>query len=244
MITSIHQPAYLPWLGYIHKINLADTFIFFDTTQFEKNSFINRNKIKTANGPVWLTVPVKTQGHFAKEIRQIEPAGQVWREKHWLTIEMNYKKSKYWPQYSEALRELYKKEYDNIADLCYDQLILLLGWLNVKTKVIRSSELKPRQSKKMDLVLNILAEVKASSYISGALGRDYIDRKAFQDKNIKLYYQSYEHPGYTQLWGGEFLKYMSVIDLLFNEGDKSLEILMSGNIVKQDLINNPKLYEK
>ena len=243
MILSIHQPAYLPWLGYFHKINLSDTFIYFDTTQFEKNSFINRNKIKTPAGPIWLTVPVKSKDHFGKEIRQIELANQDWREKHWQTIEMNYKKAKYWPQYADQLRGLYKKEYNNIADLCYDQLILFLSWLNIKTKVIRSSELKPRQSKKLDLVLDILEEVKASSYISGALGRDYIDPQRFEDKKIKLYYQSYEHPVYHQLWRGEFLKYMSIIDLLFNEGANSLEILMSGNITKQDLSTNPKLYE-
>jgi hypothetical protein len=175
MIVSIHQPAYLPWLGYIHKINLADTFIFFDTTQFEKNSFINRNKIKTPNGPIWLTIPVKLKNHFEKEIRQIETANQDWREKHWQAIEMNYKKAKYWEQYADELGKLYQKEYNNIADLCYGQLILFLSWLNVKTKIIRSSELEPRQSKKLNLVLGILEEVKADSYVSGALGRDYID---------------------------------------------------------------------
>lgn len=243
MIVSIHQPAYLPWLGYFHKIMLSDVFVYFDTTQFEKNSFINRNKIKTPNGSIWLTVPLKTKGHFHKEIRQIEIANQDWREKHWKAIEMNYKKANYWPQYADQLRELYKKEYNNIASLCYDQLILFLSWLNIKTKVIRSSELKPRQSKKLDLVLDILKEVKASSYISGVLGRDYIDLQRFKDKNIKLYYQSYEHPTYHQLWGGKFQKYMSVVDLLFNEGEKSLEIIMQNNISKSDLINKPELYE-
>ncbi len=243
MILSIHQPAYLPWLGYFHKINLSDTFIYFDTTQFEKNSFINRNKIKTPSGPIWLTVPVKLEGHLEKEIGQIELASKKWGKKHWLTIESNYKKAKYWPEYADQLWGLYKKEYNNIADLCYDQLVLFLSWLNIKTKVIRSSELKPRQSKKLDLVLDILEEVKASSYISGALGRDYIEPQRFKDKKIKLYYQSYEHPKYNQLWGDEFSPYMSIIDLLFNEGDGSLEILMSGNITKQDLSINPKLYE-
>ena len=244
MIVTIHQPAYLPWLGYFHKINLADQFVFFDTTQFEKNSFVNRNKIKTANGPIWLTVPVKLKDHTQKEIRRIELASRDWREKHWLAIELNYKKAKYWPRYSGRLRELYQKNYDNIADLCYDQLILFLDYLGVKTKIIRSSELKYFQSKKLDLVLDILTEMKASSYISGALGRDYIDPLKFKEKNIKLYYQSYEHPAYDQLWGREFVPCMSIIDLLFNEGDRSLEILMSGNITKNDLLTKLELYEK
>ena len=145
MILSIHQPAYLPWLGYFHKINLADKFIFFDTTQFEKNSFINRNKIKAVNGPIWLTVPLKTKDHFLKSMTEIEIAGQEWREKHWKAIELNYKKAKYWPAYSGRLRELYKKEYDNIADLCYDQLTLFLDCLGIKSKIVRSSELKSFQ---------------------------------------------------------------------------------------------------
>jgi hypothetical protein len=244
MILTAHQPAYLPWLGYFHKINLADVFVFLDTTQFEKNSFINRNKIKTTNGPIWLTVPLKTKDHFKKPMTEIEIAGQDWREKHWKAIELNYKKSKYWRLYAQRLRELYNREYNNIADLCYNQLILLLGWLNIKTKIIRSSELKPRQSKKLDLVMDILHEIKASSYVSGALGRDYIDQKVFQDNNIRLYYQDYKHPVYHQLWGGEFLKYISIIDLLFNEGDKSLEILMQNNVSKNDLLTKDDLYEK
>jgi len=243
MIVTIHQPAYLPWLGYFHKINLADVFVFFDTTQFEKNSFINRNKIKTPRGPIWLTAPVKLKGHLEKEIKQIGLADQDWPEKHWRAIEVNYKKAKYWPLYAEGLRELYKKEYGNIADICYDQLILFLSWLKIKTKVVRSSELKPRQSKKLDLVLDILEEVKASGYISGALGRDYIDPRRFKDKKIKLYYQNYQHPEYSQLWGGEFIKYLSLIDLLFNEGEKSLEIITRNNITKNDLLTNEKLYE-
>jgi len=243
MIVTIHQPAYLPWLGYFHKINLADKFIFFDTTQFEKNSFINRNKIKTANGPIWLTVPVKLKDHTRKEIRQINLADQNWRKKHWQAIEMNYKKSKYWSKYSEELKKIYEKEYANIADLCYDQLIIFLNWLNIKTEIVRSSELKNLQSKKLDLVLDLLKDVGASVYISGALGRDYIDGQKFRNADIKLYYQNYEHPTYGQQRGVEFVKYMSIIDLLFNQGEKSLDIIMQNNIVKNDLLTKMELYE-
>ena len=96
MILTIHQPAYLPWPGYFHRLMLADTFVFFDNTQFEKNSFINRNKIKTPRGAQWLTVPVSLKGHLEKEIREIEISGQAWRKDHWQAIELNYKKAKYW----------------------------------------------------------------------------------------------------------------------------------------------------
>ena len=243
MIVSIHQPAYLPWLGYFHKILLSDIFVYFDTTQFEKNSFINRNKIKTPQGASWLTVSVKLNDHLRKEIREIEIADLNWSKKHWKAIELNYKKAKYWDLYAERLRKIYKNEYKYISDLCYDQLLLFIEFLKIKIKVIKSSELKKIDSKKLQLVLDICEYMGATAYISGELGCDYIENKKFAEKRIKLYFQDYKHPEYSRLWGNEFLPYMSIIDLLFNEGPNSLNIIMKNNITKQDLLNNSKLYE-
>lgn len=242
MIISINQPAYLPWLGYFHRIAVSDIFVFLDTTQFEKNSMVNRNKIKTAAGPIMLSVPVNLAGHFSKQIKEIAIADKECFEKHWKSIELNYKKSKYWDAYAPGLKTIYEKDYQTIDQVCYNQLEFFVEALGIKTKIIRSSELPESEFKKQDLVLDILKKLKADIYISGAMGRDYIDNKKFKDENIKLYYQDYRHPEYGQQWGN-FQPYMSVIDLLFNHGDKSLDILMSGNIVKEDLLNNLKLYE-
>jgi len=242
MIVSIHQPAYLPWLGYFHKIALSDVFIFFETTQFEKNSFINRNKIKTSNGPVWLTVPVKLENHLEKKINEIALANKVWQGAHWKTIEYNYKKSKYWGIYSNQLRELYQKEYFNIADLCYDQLLLITNWLQIKTKIIRSIDLRNYESKKQQVVLDICLDLKADLYISGKLGKNYLEEKKFEEQGIKVFFQDYQPPHYQQLWGG-FVPYLGIIDLLFNEGHQSLEIIFKGNIPKNNLISN-NVYEK
>lgn len=242
MIVSINQPAYMPWLGYFHRINISDTFVFFDSTQFEKNSMVNRNKIKTPQGWAWLSVPVKLKDHFEKEIREIEIVDQKWREKHWKAIEMNYKKSKYWDDYSPRLKKIYEKEYRNISDPCYDQLTLFLDFLGIKTKIVKSSELGHFDSRKLQLVLDILKELKSTIYVSGALGKDYIDNKEFKKAGINLYYQRYEHPKYNQLWG-EFQPYMNIIDLLFNEGSNSINIIMQKNISKDNLLTNKKLYE-
>lgn len=244
MIISIHQPAYLPWLGYFHKIFLSDIFVFFDTTQFEKNSFINRNRIKTPPGSTWLTVPVGLKNHLTKEIREIEiVVDQKWRARHWKAIELNYKKAKYWDVYSKELEKLYQEEYGKISDLCYDQLLLFLDWLEITTKIIKSSDLKPFNTKKLQLVLDICRDLGATSYVSGQLGRDYIDNNKFHDGGIKLYFQDYHHPEYEQLWGNEFLPYMCILDLVFNEGPKSRDIILYNNVVKQDLLTNSQLYE-
>lgn len=242
MIVSIHQPAYLPWLGYFHKIYLSDTFAFFDSTQFEKNSFINRNKIKTPHGEAWLTVPVSLRGYLGKKITEIEIANQIWQKKHWKSIELNYKKSKYWNEYSQQLKKIYENKYSYISDLCYDQLLLFLDLLSIKTKIIKSSELKLYNSKKENLILDICRDLKANLYISGSQGRDYINNDNFNKSGIKLYFQSYNHPVYEQLWS-DFSPAMSIIDLLFNHGPRSHDIILSNNITKQQLSRNHKLYE-
>jgi len=236
MTVTIHQPAYLPWIGYFHKIYLSDVFVYFDTTQFEKNSFINRNKIKTAQGSSWLTVPVKLKDHFEKEIREIELGDQKWKKTHWKTIEFNYKKAKYWGLYSKELEELYNRDYNNISDVCYEQLLLIIKWLEIDVKIIKSSDLKEYNSRKHDLILEICKDLNTDLYISGKLGKDYIIEKDYEEAGIELYYQDYIHPKYNQLWGEGFVSYMSIIDLLFNEGPESMKVVLKGNMKKRALL--------
>ncbi|MFH1890125.1 MAG: WbqC family protein [Candidatus Kuenenbacteria bacterium] len=238
---SIHQPAYLPWLGYFHKIAMSDIFVFFDTTQFEKNSFINRNKIKTPQGAKWLTIPVVSKDHFDKQIKEIKIATSNWQAKHWKAIELNYKKAPFWDKYSQELKNIYKTNYQTLDEPCFDQLVFLTKALGIDTQIVKSSDLPQFQTKKEDLVIDICKELKADLYISGALGKEYITDEHFTKQNISLYFQSYQHPEYKQRWQ-DFVPYMAVIDLLFNHGEKSLEILMSGNINKQQLKNNYQLY--
>ena len=92
MMLSAHQPAYLPWLGYLDKIASADVFVFLDDVQFEKNSFINRNRIKTSQGAQWLTVPVRMKGHmYATLLNTSMDDSQPWRRKHLAAVALNYR---------------------------------------------------------------------------------------------------------------------------------------------------------
>ena len=107
MKISAHQPAYLPWGGFIERISLSDVFIILDDVQFEKNSFTNRNQIKTSNGPTWLTVPVSLKGHTSSSIKDIEIANnKPWHKKHWKTIQQNYKKSPFFREHENFLKIL------------------------------------------------------------------------------------------------------------------------------------------
>lgn len=212
---SIHQPAYLPWLGYLSRIAQSDIFVFLDTVQFEKNSFTNRNRIKTSTGPIWLTVPVLQQGHFEKKLYEIEiDPKQNWRKKHLKSIEMNYGRA---PQFSKRFPELqylFKSDTHRLADLCFEQLEFWLSQFNISTPIVRASTLAVT-GKKSGLVVAICKHLGATEYISGPLGKGYLELQEFEQTNIRVSYQEFEHPSYQQLYG-EFMPAMSAVDPWMN----------------------------
>jgi len=241
MILTAHQPVYLPWLGLFHKIALSDGFCYFDDVQYLKGDWNNRNKIKTQNGEIWLTVPVLSKGYREKAIREIEINNSLdWRNKHWKSIYLNYKKTSFFSRYADFFEDLYKKEWHYLTELNEYMLKWFLKELGIKVKYYKASELN-FQGYKSGLVLDMCKKLGADLYIFGALGKDYAKEEDFTKEGINIYFQDYKHPIYSQLWG-EFLPCMSIIDLLFNCGEKSLETIIEGNITKKELIKKFKLY--
>lgn len=235
MILTAHQPAYLPWLGLFHKIIISDIYVYLDNVQFEKNSFTNRNKVRTVNGPVWLTVPVLLKNHMNKTIKEIEINNSVnWRKKHWRSIYFAYKKTPYFTKYSDFFEDVYKKEWHYLVDLNEYMLKWFLRELGTKVNYYKASELN-FEGYKSELVLDMCKKLGADLYIFGALGKNYAKEEEFAQEGIRIYFQDYTHPVYRQI-GQDFIPYMSIIDLLFNCGPDSYEILMRGNIIKEELI--------
>lgn len=215
MIISIHQPAYLPWLGYIERIKKSDLFIFLDTVQFEKNSFTNRNLIKGANGPYWLTIPVKKKGHLNKSLLDTEIVRDVdWRKSHLMSIKSSYSKSVEFHDKYARISKLYNNDEILLADLCFNHLLFWLDELQIKTKIVRSSSLSI-SSRKSDLILDICQEVGATTYLSGPMGKNYLEENDFISNGIKLDYHYFEPTPYPQLFGS-FIPFMGIIDYWFN----------------------------
>lgn len=229
MILTAHQPVYLPWLGLFHKIYLANEFVFFDQVQYVPKDYISRNEVKTNSGSILLTVPVLTKGYLEKTIAEIEiNNNERWSEKHWKTIYLNYKKAPYFSKYSDFFEDTYKREWTLLSDLNYHMLLWFLKTLGINVKVYKAGDFQFK-GVKSDLVLDMCLQLKATTYIFGKLGKDYADEKNFIDNGVLPVFQEYIHPEYAQLHGS-FKPYLSVIDLLFNEGSRSLEIIMSNNI--------------
>lgn len=235
MILTSHQPAYLPWLGLFHKIAITDTYVYLDSVQFEKNSFINRNKIKTVNGPIWLTVPVLLKGHISKTIGEMKINNIVnWRKKHLKSIELNYKSAPYFNNYIDFFRDCYSREWHLLSDLNGYMLKWFLDILGISVKFYKASEIH-FTGYKSDLVLDMCKKLKANIYVFGAHGKNYAENKDFKKEGIKIYFQNYNHPIYYQLYGN-FIPYMSIIDLIFNCGPNSFDILMNKNTTEQELL--------
>lgn len=229
MIVSINQPAYLPWLGYFERIARSNLHVVLDHVQYEKNSFTNRNKIRTAQGELWLTVPLATKGRFGNlEISGLEFAPNMpWCRKHWDTLRMNYRKAPYFDLYAPAYESLYLAEWTSFMPMVRAFLERHLADLGIVTPIVYSSELKPAGTKS-ELLLNLCRDAMATQYLSGAMGRDYLDEELFSGAGIRVCYQNYVHPEYRQSHPG-FASFMGILDLIFNEGPRSLSILLNTN---------------
>lgn len=228
MIVSIHQPNYLPWLGFFDKIAKSDTFVIFDDVQFPrgKNHFGHRNLIKTNGGSKWLTIPLLGKSDF-KNFNEIEINYiNEWNTEHLRLIDIFYKKTPFFQDYFPEIKNILTNKYSTLSELNITLIKYFLNCLDIKTNIVLSSELCSLNIKGEEKILYILDQLKATKYISGTGPGSirYINEDEFKNKNIELIWQHYTHPNYKQQFG-DFIPYMSIIDLLFNEGVSSKDIL-------------------
>lgn len=234
MILTAHQPVYLPWLGLFHKIAIADLFCYFDIVQYQTKDYNNRNKIKTNAGTIWLSVPVESKDHYTKNIGTIRIIQDGWQRKHFKSLKLSYAKAPYSKDYIGGLEQLLMvQKFETLSELNLEMLRFLMQSLGITTPIVKASDYS-FAGVKSELVLDMCLQLKADSYIFGAQGKDYADVDKFRLNAVEPYFQDYQHPVYRQQHGA-FEPYMSVVDLLFNEGPGSLEILLSGNVRKADL---------
>ena len=222
---AIMQPTYLPWSGYFSLIESVDIFVILDTVQFQKRSWQQRNQIKTSQGSNWLTVPVVSKGKRNQLIKNTQIAkDRDFEKKHLKSIEFNYIKSRFFDEEFKPIFDLLNKDHKYLAELNFTLINYFCKRLNIETEIIKSSDLNGR-GKKADLLCSICKELNACKYISPPGSKDYLqESNTFLEANIPVLYFNYSHPSYDQLWG-DFLPYMSIVDLLFNTGNKAVELV-------------------
>ena len=221
---SIQQPEYFPWLGFFDKLQQVDKVVFLDSVQFKKRYFENRNKVRTYQGWAWINTPVKTKGRYTQKIMDVEINNAYpWQKKIVSTIKHNYKKAPYWGDFGESLCKLISRPYELLVDLNISVILFLMEKLGIEHKWCLSSSLSTKYSGS-DLILEICRKMNATDYLSGRDGRAYIKENAFIKSGIHVHYQDFTHPVYEQFHGG-FVDGMSIIDLLFNHGPESVNII-------------------
>jgi hypothetical protein len=225
VIIAVHQPQYLPWLGYFDKINRADVFVLLDTVQFKKNEWQNRNKIKTAQGWQWLTVPVKYR--YPQLINEVVINPTVkWQEKHRKAILTNYARAPHNDYLEEFFEGIFSHSWQFISELNADAVRSLVKVLRIDTALFTASELGKFPQDPDERLIAITKHFGADTYLAGTGGRKYMDMDKYEKNGIKVIFQDYSHPVYDQLFG-DFEPHMSVIDLILNHGSKSRTILAS-----------------
>ena len=228
MQIGILQPGYLPWLGFFEQMSRVDTFVLYDDVQYDKQGWRNRNKIKSAHGSQWLTVPVLTKGRRTQLINQAKVNSTAkWSTKHLKSLETNYRKADFFDSSFPEIQFLLEKKWNYLLDLNLSLIFFLTDYLGIKSKIILSSSLNkklPKDSSPESRLIEICRLVGGNSLYEGSAGQNYIDSKTFEEAEVGLTYQDYKHPVYKQLYGS-FTPYLSVVDLMFNEGPNSLEIL-------------------
>lgn len=229
MRIAIVQPLYLPWIGYFDLVRRSDIFVFLDHVQFERRSWQNRNRIKTPHGSKWLTVPVEKKGRLHQTIQETLIRNDLdWEEGHRKSIVHNYSASKSFAEYSAMIDDVYTKRWEYLADLNIFLVKLIGERVGIKRRYLKSSELGVGGTK-TELLVNICKSVGADEYITGPSAKNYIRPELFDNNNIKLTYHEFVHPVYRQL-NGEFIPYLSAIDLLLNCGEDSHRIVWGNSL--------------
>lgn len=225
---AVMQPTYLPWMGYFDLIDQVDLFVLYDDVDFSKQSWQQRNRIKTSSGVQWLTVPVLWKGKSGQKIQdvQINPRSND-LAKHVKTIEQAYSKAPFQKAYIGELSALLSGSHSFLADLNTALIRWFCEKLGIRTPLVKSSELN-LEGERVERLIHLCRAVQATRYLSTPGSKVYIDENnLFEPNRIELVYHRFAHPVYRQLHG-EFVPYLSALDVLLNEGDKSLAIIRSG----------------
>jgi len=230
MLVSAHQPAYNPWLGLVHKVLVSDVFVVMDDVQFEKNSFINRNKILQNGNEVMLSVPLQMKNYQSKTIRDMKTANNIWKTKHLKSIKQAYSKAPFFDEVFLVVEKIYTQKSDFFIDYTNAYLEFLVKHLNIETKIIFSSELNI-QSKKQEYVIELTKKLGGDEFLFGAFGKEYVSKELFFKNAIVPHFQEYKHPKYFQK-SPIFHPFMGVLDLVFYENRHNLKNIILNHACK------------
>lgn len=228
MTVAIHQPNFLPWIGYFHKILLSDSFVFFDDVQFPRGkSFGYRTSIKTEKGAQWVSVSVANKSEM-KNYNQTIYSETDWKAKSLGLIHHNYQSSLFFSEIFPIIESEITANHSSLSELNTDLIIAISRYMKIDTKFHFSSAICDGiDYEGLDKIVYIVQQLNSDIYLSGsgAGSRRYIDESLFHEKQIALEWQEFDIKPYDQQFG-DFIPNLSILDLVMNHGPKSTELLL------------------
>lgn len=229
MKVVILQPSYIPWRGFFHQVQKADLFVFYDDVQYDKHGWRNRNRIKTPQGPQWLTIPARTKGNVQhrRTIQEIEiDWEQSWSRSHLDTLRQAYRRAPFYADWEPFLIDVYARTPSHLAPFTIDVIIEVARRLGVAhTRFLRSSELDI-PGRRTERLVAIVQHLGCDRYVSGPSARNYLEEHRFADAGIALEFMQYDYPEYPQLYP-PFEPNVSILDLLFMTGPRASKYIWS-----------------
>jgi len=228
-VVAILQSNYIPWKGYFDLINMVDAFVLYDDMQYTKRDWRNRNKIKTPQGPLWLSIPVEVKGKYFQKINETLISDKSWAMKHWKSIVQNYSKTRFFKQYADVFEKLYTEmDEDYLSKANYRFLTAINNVLGIETEILWSSDFELAEDR-TERLLNICLDLGADEYISGPAAQAYMETEKFEKAGVKVSWMDYSgYPEYTQLYP-PFEHGVTILDLIFNEGPDAVKYMKSFN---------------
>ena len=224
---AILQSNYIPWKGYFDLVRSVDEFVLFDTAQYTRRDWRNRNRIKTPAGPAWLTIPVVVKGRYLQTIQETEVSDLAWPEQHWKTLVHNYARAPFFDHYRDRFAELYLGCQEKLlSQINYRFITEIVKILGIKTRLSWSAAY-PKIEGKTERLLCWCRQLNATEYLSGPAAKDYIDETLFAEAGIQVRFMDYSgYPEYKQLYP-PFDHAVSIVDLIFNEGPNAIRYMKS-----------------
>lgn len=215
---AILQSNYIPWKGYFDLIAAVDEFILFDSMQYTRRDWRNRNRIKTPRGPEWLSIPVEVKGKYLQKINQTRVSDPAWRRAHWRTLAQNYARAPHFDAHAARFEALYLGSAEPmLSKINHAFLVSICELLGIRTRITWDTDYPPAEGRTERLVA-LCRAAGADRYLSGPSARDYIQPELFAQAGIALEYMDYGgYPAYPQLHGA-FEHGVTVLDLIFNTG--------------------------
>jgi hypothetical protein len=227
-VVAIHQPNYLPWLGWFAKALQADRMILLDDVQFSRGSYTHRVEVKTPTGVTRLSVPVRRGSVGFQSIADVQISyDRRWAAQHSGTLQQSYGKSPGWRRFGPEITALLNASEPSLCRLNHALLDVLRRGLAIETPFVSSASWGARETGGSAAIALLCERAGAAVYLSGSGGQSYNVEDDFTERGVELRYTRFEHPTYDQLHG-EFAPGLSTLDLLFNAPDEAPEILRRG----------------